>query len=251
MSVAGVGERSEFGSLLSGPNMVRELSPGLYTAFLEGTSAAAYDRKAAVYDAVVGRSVYHRVCWGTSPRSFARFGRAAFDATGEAPVAEIGCGSLLFTAPMYRAARRRDPVVLVDRSLGMLRRGLTRIALGDGQPPAGIAMLHADAAALPLRAATLSTILSLNLLHVPCNRRAITAEWARLLVPGRGRLFVSALVRSRRWSDVWLSLLHRAGELGPPLTVEELRDMIAGGWAVVESMTVEGNMCFIVARHAG
>jgi hypothetical protein len=50
---------------------------------------------------------------------------------------------------------------------------------------------------------------------------------------------------------VWLSLLHRAGELGPPFTVEELRDMIAGGWAVVESMTVEGNMCFIVARHAG
>ena len=66
-------------------------------------------------------------------------------------------------------------------------------------------------------------------------------------MPGRGRLFVSAPVRSGRWSDAWLSLLHRAGELGPPLTVDELRDVIASGWGLVESMTVEGNMCFIVA----
>ena len=118
MSVAGIGERSAFGSLLSDPSIVRELSPGLYTAFPEGTSAAAYDRKAAVYDAVVGRSVYHRLFWGTSPRSFGRFGRAAFDAADDGPFAEIGCGSLLFTAPMYRGAGRRDAVVLVDRRLG-------------------------------------------------------------------------------------------------------------------------------------
>jgi len=231
--------------------MVQELSPGLYTALPERTSAAAYDRKAAAYDAVVGRSAYHRVFWGTSPRAYARFGRAAFEAPDDGPFAEIGCGSLLFTAPMYTATPRRASVVLVDRSLRMLRRGLARLTLGEVQRPAGIAMLHADAAALPLHAASLSTILSLNLLHVPCDRRAITAEWARLLAPGRGRLFVSALVRSRRWSDAWLSLLHRSGELGPPLTVDELRHLVADGWAMVESVTLEGNMCFIVARHAG
>ena len=33
---------------------IRALSPGVYTALRESESGAAYDRKAAIYDAVVG-----------------------------------------------------------------------------------------------------------------------------------------------------------------------------------------------------
>jgi SAM-dependent methyltransferase len=205
---------------------------------------APYDRKAAVYDAVVGRAAYHRVFWGTSPRSFARFGRAALDAAGGGPFAEVGCGSLLFTAPMYRDAPARS-VALVDRSMGMLSRGRKRL----GAP--GIAMMQADGAALPLRSGTFPALLSMNLLHVPCDRTAVVAECARCLLPGRGRLFVTSLVRSGRWSDGWMAILHRAGELDAPLTADELRETVAGRWADIESMSLEGNMCFLVVRHAG
>ena len=213
-------------------------------------AAAPYDRKAAVYDAIVGRPVYNRVFWGTSPRSLARFGRAALDAGGAGPFAEVGCGSLLFTAPMYRDAQPRS-VALVDRSMGMLSRGRKRLGSPHSALPTGIAMIHADGAMLPLPTGMFSAILSLNLLHVPCDRTAIVAEWARCLLPGRGRLFVTSLVRSGRWSDAWLSLLHRAGELGPPLTLDQLRETVAGHWAVIESESLEGNMCFLVVRHAG
>lgn len=213
-------------------------------------AAAPYDRKAAVYDAIVGRPAYHRVFWGTSPRSFARFGRAALEAAGDGPFGEVGSGSLLFTAPMYRDARAGS-VALVDRSMGMLRRGRKRIGSPDSPLPSGIAMVQADGAVLPLRAGIFSAILSLNLLHVPCDRAAIVAECARCLLRGRGRLFVTSLVRSGRWSDAWLSLLHRAGELGTPLTLDQLRETVAGQWAVIESERLEGNMCFLVVRHAG
>jgi SAM-dependent methyltransferase len=222
----------------------------MYTSFAAGAAFAPYDRRAAVYDAIVGRSIYHRTFWGTSPHAYARFGRAALAAAHDGHFAEVGCGSLLFTAPMYLAAHGRS-IVLVDRSLQMLRRGVRRLDSARNVLPAGITVLHADAAALPVRAGSFTTILSLNVLHVPCDRRAIVAEWARTLVPGHGRLFVSALVRSGRWSDAWLAILHRAGELGPPVTLDELRETVAGRWAVVESMTVEGNMCFLVVRHAG
>lgn len=213
-------------------------------------AAAPYDRKAAVYDAIVGRPAYHRVFWGTSPQSFARFGRAALEAAGDGPFAEVGCGSLLFTAPMYREVRARS-VSLIDRSMGMLSRGRRRLGAAESPPAAGIAVVHADGAALPLRPGTLSAILSLNLLHVPCDRTGIVAEYARCLLPGRGRLFVSSLVRSGRWSDAWLSILHRTGELGAPLTLEHLCETVAGGWATIESVSLEGNMCFLVVRHAG
>jgi SAM-dependent methyltransferase len=213
-------------------------------------TAAPYDRKAAVYDALVGRAAYHRVFWETSPRSFARFGRAALEAAGAGPFAEVGCGSLLFTAPMYRDPRAGS-VALVDRSMGMLSRGRKRLGSPESALPARITMAHADGAALPLRRGTFCAILSLNLLHVPCDRTAIVAECARCLLPGRGRLFVTSLVRSGRWSDAWLSILHRAGELGPPVSREELCETVAGRWAVIESVTLEGSMCFLVVRHAG
>jgi SAM-dependent methyltransferase len=207
-------------------------------------AAAPYDRKAAVYDAIVGRPAYHRVFWGTSPQSFARFGRAALEAAGDGAFAEVGCGSMLFTGPMYRDTAVRS-IVLVDRSRRMLGRGRERLG------SAGFAMVQADGAALPLRPGTFSAVLSLNLLHVPCARTAIVDQCAQSLLPGRGRLFVTSLVRSGRWSDVWLSILHRAGELGAPLTPDELRDTVAGGWARTESLSVEGNMCFLVVRHTG
>jgi len=213
-------------------------------------TAAPYDRKAAIYDAVVGRPAYHRVFWGTSPRSFARFGMAALEAAGDGPYAEVGCGSLLFTAPMYRDARAGS-VALVDRSMGMLSRGRKRLGSPDCGLPAGITMVHGDGAMLPLRRGAFSAILSLNLLHVPCDRTAIVAECARCLLPGRGRLFVTSLVRSGRWSDAWLSILHRAGELALPVTREQLCETVAGRWAVIESVALEGNMCFLVVRHAG
>lgn len=207
-------------------------------------TAAPYDRKAAAYDAIVGRPAYHRIFWGTSPQSFARFGRAALEAAGDGAFAEVGCGSMLFTAPMYRDTAVRS-IALVDRSMGMLSRARKRL----GSP--GFAMVQADGAALPLRPGTFAAVLSLNLLHVPCDRTGIVAQCAQSLLPGRGRLFVTSLVRSGRWSDVWLSILHRAGELDAPLTPDELRETVAGGWAIIESMSVEGNMCFLVVRHTG
>ena len=231
-------------SVLSSPDAVRELGPGLYTAFPQDGGAAPYDRRAVFYDAVVQWSIYHRIFWGASTLEYSRFGRAALDAAGGGRFAEIGCGSLLFTAQMYRDAHSAS-VTLVDRSIQMLHRAVTR--LGSG----GVVALHADAAAVPVHAGIFSSILSLNLLHVECDRTAIVTEFSRLLIPGRGRLFVSSLVRSGRWSDAYLTMLHRAGEFGAPQTLDELCEKVAGRWGVVESAHVEGNMSFLVVRHAG
>lgn len=241
--------RETLNGILASPDAVREIRPGLYTTLPEDAAAAAYDRRAAVYDAVVGRSLYHRIFWGTSAASYARFAGLALDAAADGCFAEAGCGSLLFSSHLYRAARGSS-TLLVDRSIRMLRRGMKRISRGDGALPDGVALLHADLARMPVRSAVFSSILSLNVLHVPCDAGAITAELSRILVPHSGRLFVSSVVRSGRWSDRYLAALHRLGELGPPVTIDELRATVAGAWGVVESTRIEGNMCFLVVRRA-
>jgi hypothetical protein len=91
----------------------------------------------------------------------------------------------------------------------------------------------------------------LNLLHVPCDRHAIVAECGRLLIPDRGRLFATCLMRSGRWSDTALDCFHRIGELGVPLTHDEVGEMLPGRWGTIESFRVEGNMTFVVVRHRG
>jgi len=235
-------------SILTHPGALRELGPGLYTTLSEDAVDAPYDRRALVYDAIVGRSIYHRIFWGTSAPAYQRFARVALEAAGDGCFAEAGCGSLMFTSSMYRDFRGTC-ALLVDRSAQMLRRAMKRLSPETGRPPARVAVLHSDIAAMPVRSGVFSSVLSLNVLHVPCDAGAITAEFSRTLVPGRGRLFVSSLVRSGRWSDSYLAALHRIGELASPVTLDELRARVAGQWGIVESTKVEGNMCFLVIRH--
>jgi SAM-dependent methyltransferase len=245
------GETPAWRALIADPGHLRQVGPALYTSLPETAGAAQYDRKAALYDAIVGRSLYHRVLWGTWAGAYTRFAQTALDAAGPGPFAEIGCGSLLFTAALYRRADGPSPVLAVDRSIGMLRRAVDRLARRGVDRGGGLAALHADCAAMPLRPGIFPSILCLNLLHVPCDREGIVAECRRLLVQGRGRLFVSTLIRSGRWSDRVVTLFHRAGELGVPMTRERACETVAGSWARIESVHVAGNMAFIVARHAG
>jgi SAM-dependent methyltransferase len=233
--------RASIASLFDDSQYIREIEPGFYTVLPE-TAAAPYDRKAAVYDAVVGRPIYHRVFWGTSSATFARFGRAALAAAGKGAFAEAGCGSLLFTAAMHREPRA-GVTLLIDRSVQMLRRAARRLS-----PRQGLALLHADMGALPMRSATFSSVLCLNVLHVTGDVARLTTELARVLEPG-GRLFVSALVRTGRWSDSYMRVLERMGELAAPITRDELCARVAGACGAVESASMEGNMCYLIARR--
>jgi ubiquinone/menaquinone biosynthesis C-methylase UbiE len=234
-------------SILNRPEAARRVAPGLFSVLPEASSVP-YDRQAALYDAVVGLPLYHRGVWGTSSDMYAQFARAALEAAGGRHFAEIGCGSLLFTAPMYQTSRG-GLVTLIDLSLQMLRRALKRLSDDNERLPDGLLALHADAAALPIRPAIFSSVLCLNLLHLPCDAPAILAECRRILIPGQGRLFLSSLVRSGRWADRYMSVLQHAGELAAPRTVDDVQEMVVRGSGIVESTTREGNMCFLVVRY--
>jgi hypothetical protein len=46
-------------------------------------------------------------------------------------------------------------------------------------------------------------------------------------------------------------MLHRAGELARPWEPDRLQETVTAGWGVVESVRIEGNMCYLVIRHSG
>ncbi len=227
-------------SLLAAGRTLRPAANGVISALPADDEGAPYDRKAAVYDRVVGARAYNRVVWGTSTAAYRAFASEAL-ASGTGPMLDAGCGSAVFTAGVYRRASR--PLVLVDRSVGMLARASGRL---DGAPAT---LVHADLSDLPFAAGSFTTVGCFGTLHVLEDPWCALAALWRQVAPG-GRILASMLVTDRALGGAYLRVLERAGEVGPPSSLGELtaaaRQAFGGSVAVDRT----GSMAWLRARKS-
>lgn len=223
---------------------VRLVDDGIYSVLPADAPAHRYDSRAGAYDRLVGSRAYNRVLWGNATRGYAAFARAALAAAGDGPFLDAGCGSLLFTAGVYRPAGA--PIVALDRSLGMLRRARARLAGPTGTPPAHITLLQGDLFDLPFRPATFRAILSMGIVHLFASAAVaeLVSGLGRLLTPD-GRLSLTSLVQNGRpLGDRYLGLIHRAGEIAPPRGGDELRGLLTAAARGRLTYAVKGNMAY-------
>ena len=199
-------------SLLAPGRALRPVGAGVVSALSSADEGAPYDRRAAAYDRLVGSRVYNRLVWGASVADYEGFAAEAL-AAGDGPLLDAGCGTLVFTAGAYRGASR--PLALVDLSLGMLRRAAERLAGCQAS------FVQANVLDLPFTPHRFATVASHALLHVFDDPWAALAALRGQLAPG-GRLFASMLVSDRAPGSAFLAALHRAGEVGPPRSADEL-----------------------------
>ncbi|MDQ4048248.1 MAG: class I SAM-dependent methyltransferase [Actinomycetota bacterium] len=160
-------------SLLASGRSLRPASPEVLSALSTHDEGAPYDRRASFYDRLIGSRVYNRLAWGASVTDYRAFAAEAL-AADDGPFLDAGCGTLVFTATAYRKASR--PLVLVDLSLGMLRRGAERL----GDAPA--MLVQADLLDLPFAPNRFSTVACFG-----CSTSSTT----------RGRRLPRCIVRSR------------------------------------------------------
>jgi len=145
-------------------------------------------------------------------------------------------------AGAYAEADR--PLLLVDRSLGMLVAARDRIAdHAGGTMPNSVTLLQADANDLPLRDESIDTVLSMGMLHLFDDTAGHVGELGRDLAPG-GTLFAIGLVAEQWPGRAYLRLLHRAGEVAAPRRFDEIREAVASGL----DAAVEGGMAFFTAK---
>jgi SAM-dependent methyltransferase len=219
----------------------RLVEDGIYSVLPVQTGPHHYDSWAALYDVVVGSRPYNRLVWGSSPQAYARFVEEAVG-SGGGPFLEAGCGSLVFSAAAYARADR--PLILMDQSLGMLRRARRRLVRMAGRVPARVVLLQADLRALPFRPAAFGTVLSLNVLHLVPDAPAMLRPLARCLAPGGG-FYATSLVRSGRGrGDRAMALYHRMGEFAPPRTPTDVAEALAQAVGARPAVHVSGNMAF-------
>jgi SAM-dependent methyltransferase len=208
---------------------------------LDGQAADAhYDRHAGLYDRVVGHRRYNRLVWGADVDDYVAFAREAVE-TANGPLLDAGCGTAVFTAAAYRETER--PLVLVDRSRGMLARAADR--LHDVAAP--VTLVQGDVLALPFAPGAFTTVCSFAVLHVLDDPWAALAALRAQLVPG-GELFASMLVADGGGiSRPYLRMLHRRGEVATPRTSAELGAAAREHFGELAEVERKGAMAYLRA----
>lgn len=233
--------------VIAADRRLREIEPGLFSALDPDDQGAPYDSRAAAYDRLVTARWYSPVAWGVPTHRHAEFIADALGSETAGFALDVAAGSCVASAAAY--AKTSRPVIVLDRSLEMLRRGMARLRELGGGIPSHVAFLQADAAALPLRPDALATVLCHGAFHVFDAPESICAEWRRVLRSGGG-LFVSSLVRGRWLGDRYLGLLRRAGEIAPPRTPEEFAGFIESRVEGSARLEVVGNFAYLSLRKA-
>lgn len=216
---------------------LHDVGGGLVSALGAEERDSPYDRQAGTYDRLVGNRLYNRLVWRASPASYAAFAAAAVS-DSDGPLLDVGCGTAVFTAASYRSTSR--PLVLVDRSLGMLRRAAQRVSVD----PSRVALIQADLFDLPFQPGSFATVTCHGLLHLFDDPAQVLGVLRSQLAPG-GSLYVTSLLAETAIGTQALRLLHRIGEAAAPRTENDLSAVAHAELGDTFRLRREGSMAFL------
>jgi len=233
---------NELKKVLAENRNVRLVEDDIYSVLSDVSREHHYDRRATVYDFVVGTRLYNSVMWGSSPLDYINFARQAVASRTDGTLLDAACGSMLFTAPVYLECKRT--IIAFDQSLSMLRRARKRLMNLSRSVPEHIVLLQADLSDLPFCSDSFYTVLCMNVLHHFEQASDLLSNLKRLLTSD-GRLYLTCLVSNDRFiGDRYLDSLYATGEFVRPRTNLELREMLHRSLGQEVSYRVEGNMAF-------
>jgi len=189
------------------------IEPDIYSVYSIGAMPGSYDRMgtSTIYDVVACNWFYNRLMWGYSIKDYSTLCEDTLASSSEGWVLDLACGSLAFTAEVYSNCSNR-PVVFLDQSLKLLRKGKSRLGKLKGKLSENMFFLHADALYLPFKANVFNTVISFNLLHCITDFKTALEGIKRVITDG-GKSAITTLVQSNRWSNRYLNMLAESGAL--------------------------------------
>ena len=224
---------------------VNLVEQNIYSVYSMGDSPGSYDAPGAstIYDVVACNRLYNRLMWGYSIKDYATLCKDSLALSSEGWVLDLACGSLAFTAEVYANCSNR-PIVFLDQSLKLLRKGRSRLGKLKGNISENMFFLHADALQLPFKTNIFDTVISLNLLHCLSmdNMKKALKEIKRVSKED-GSSVITTLVQSNRWSNRYLNMLAGSGAL----VSRSSNDLLAAFDEMELQVTheIKGNLAFI------
>jgi SAM-dependent methyltransferase len=223
------------------------VEPNIYSVYSIGDSPGSYDALGAstIYDVVACNRFYNWLVWGYSINDYATLCNDSL-ASSEGWALDIASGSLAFTAEIYASLVSR-PIIFLDQSLKLLRKGKYRLEKLKGEISENMFFLHADALQLPFKSNIFNTVISLNLLHcLTLEKVKMALKEIRRVLTDHGNSAITTLVQSSRWSNRYLNMLAASGAL-----VSRSSDELSAAFNDLEMEVVQeikGHLAFIKYR---
>ena len=204
---------------------LEEIEPNIYSVLKEDERASDYDDKVKGYDALIGNGLYNKLIWRNDVANYHDFCVEALNGNPANMVLDAGCGSLVFTAKAY-ASSTNQQIVLLDRSLGMLRKAKERLeALCEGKVPEHIVLIQGDIFDLPFVDNAFDVVMSQGLLHMFDDKEKLLTELERVKQES-GTIFFTSLVGNNLLAKGYLFLLKKAGEVATVYDSEALASIL-------------------------
>lgn len=219
-----------------------EVSEGIFSVLDESRQQSGYDGKVLAYDAVVGNRFYNKIFWGNWPSSYKKFCEHGLKQSPDKPVLDVGCGSLVFTARAYAESDNRS-IVLLDRSLGMLKRARERLTKLHGRTPDNVLFIQGDVFDLPFADDTFGSVMSHGLLHMFDRKKDILSELERVK-DVNGSISVTSLVSNMGVGRKYLALLEKSGQTAKNMTSDSL-NTILNTRPLDYTLCTQGNIAYI------
>lgn len=212
---------------------------------VDGLSEVEYDYYAEHYDKLISNKWYNRIMWGNSPSSYAQFLEKNIINRKPGPMADVGCGTLSFTASVYADYTNDDPLFLCDHSVQSLDVAHNRLQLLDYNNQS-VHFLRADALDLPFRDNTLQTVFSFGILHLLDVPEKLFDELFRI-IKKKGDLHISSLCTDRDFSQRYLQLLYKKGHVAKPKSSDDIVLMLQNAGFKVTTVEINGGMAYFSA----
>lgn len=220
-----------------------EISDGIFE--VANLQVGSYDGHAIKYDNITISDLYNRIMWGNTPKDYARFCRHAINEHRLGVLADIGCGTLSFTAEAYAKSRHLN-LFLCDLSYDMLKIGKERLELGITRKIDDITFLRSDALNMPFKSQCIQTLFCFGFMHILENPAALISELYRIL-HADGKLYLTSLCTDRKLSARYLNYLFKKGIVAKPMNSNEIIKIIeANGFRCISSNII-GGMIYIEA----
>ena len=152
--------------LLSPSVILYHVEPNIFPVYPDRETIHHYDQNVAFYN---------RLMWGYSISEFSNFILTALESKPSGWILDARCGSLAFTARTYTRYSKR-PVVMLDQSIQTLRIAKSRLLKLCKEVPSNVTFLQGDILQLPFRPLSFSTVISLSVLHVIEDAKAMISE---------------------------------------------------------------------------
>jgi ubiquinone/menaquinone biosynthesis C-methylase UbiE len=226
-------------SVIETTSALERVEDCIWSVLPPGERAADYDRIAASYDLVVGNTFYNRLVWGNWARHYSEAAERFLADAPEGPLLDCGCGSLVFTGKTYRQSAALGRLVLMDRSLGMLRRGAKRAQHGK--------FLQADAMATPFKREVFAGVMSWGILHVFGTHSPFLGQLKSVSAGGASIAISTLVLANRPIGDRMLRLLHQRGEIAMPETEDQICSAFERLFEITRTSR-RGNMMMLEGR---